>query len=1073
MVLLLQGHRTSGLHGLPAWLPPGSSTLGYSPWPPSDCAASSRHPLPTPAVRPPGGGDGGAPGANPQGLGTKPATTVGLLRANTGTWARSRNTRRPADPHFAAHRRPRRRSRHHAAARHLPPGAGFPGQPGARRQRPAAADGGRHAEPRPARPRPARRGRAGHRAPAARALALRPGHRHRPRRPGRQGRRARDRRRRLRHQAFRPARAAGAHPRRAAPAGPGRGAAGRCRRRGNGRGGCAGTERTPALRPVAARHRRPAPARHRRQGGAAHHGRVRAARRLRAPPGARAVARLPAREHARPRSRALRPHDRRAGGAPAQEARGRPRTARDHQVGARCRLRLHLAGRHDVTAHLDESTVFRALFAAYPDALLLVDGEGGIALANPAAAALLGYSTAELAGMNVDALVPDAVRPRHAAYRATYQAQPRARPMGTDMSLVARRRDGSEVMVEIALSPLQQHGLPYVVAAIRGIGEYPRVREAIKRARYAECVAQVGRFAVDARDPQQLMRRATAAAVEALEVEQAVLYLLEPDGQRFRVAAGTGLPTGEPEGTLVPNRPDTPPGYVLAQGAPVTVADYLGETRFQVPPSFRAAGLVSALGVPLSDRGRVVGAISVRSRQARRFGEDEARFLESLAHLLATSVQRAQSDEALRHAQRLESVGQLTGGIAHDFNNLLTVIQGNLQVLESLPALAGDADAEPLVTAAARATRRGAELTGKLLAFSRRQLLQPARVDTGALVHSLADMLRRTLDQRIRIEVSTGAPCPPCLADPVQLESALLNVAINARDAMPDGGTLTIAARACESLPAPLAEQLAADAAAARFVEIAVADTGCGMSDAVKERAFEPFFTTKQTGRGTGLGLSTVYGFARQSNGGITLESAPGAGTTIRLFMPRWELPDEADAHEPDAAVGVPAGLRVLLVEDEPEVLRIVMTFLLGWGCDVTACASAEQALAALLESVEGNVGNVGNEGGGAFDLLVTDVVLGPGMRGTELAQHARRHRPGMPVLLMSGYASDLRGGEGGLTLASLASLTSLASAGTTEGPAPELLRKPFSREELAAAIGALMGPLTAGSRRPDAGSPG
>ena len=210
----------------------------------------------------------------------------------------------------------------------------------------------------------------------------------------------------------------------------------------------------------------------------------------------------------------------------------------------------------------------------------------------------------------------------------------------------------------------------------------------------------------------------------------------------------------------MPNRPDTLPGFVLAQGQPVRVADCATEQRFVVPPA-TALRPASALAVPLSDRGRIVGALRVRSRTPQRFGDDELRFLESLANLLATSLQRAQTEEALNHAQRLESVGQLTGGIAHDFNNLLTVISGNLQVLEELPARRRRrASRSSWSAAASRASRRGAELTGKLLAFSRRQVLQPTALDAGTLLQSLADMLRRTLDQRIRIEVDTPRGLP-------------------------------------------------------------------------------------------------------------------------------------------------------------------------------------------------------------------------------------------------------------------------------------------------------------------------
>jgi PAS domain S-box-containing protein len=654
---------------------------------------------------------------------------------------------------------------------------------------------------------------------------------------------------------------------------------------------------------------------------------------------------------------------------------------------------------------LDVDSVYRSLFAAYPDALLLVDEKGAIALANPAAAELFGYSTDELAALTVDALVPDAVRARHADYRGAYARNPRARPMGTQMELVARRRDGSEVMVEIALSPLKDLGLPLVVAAVRGIGAYPRVRQALQRARYSECVADVGRLAVDTRDPQRLLRHVPEAAARTLEADMAVLYRLEPNGLELRVAAGFAQLDSESEGTLVPNRPDTPPGAAIAQGRPMIVEDYRQEPRFVVPPAYVEHGLVSAIAVPLSDRGRPVGVLAVHSRRAQRFGDDEIHFLQSLSNLLTSSLQRAETEEVLNHAQRLETVGQLTGGIAHDFNNLLTVIQGNLQVLEELPALHDDHAAQ-LVAAAARASKRGAELTGKLLAFSRRQVLQPTRVDVGALLHSLADMLRRTLDQRIRIAVEVTGSCPPVLADPGQLESALLNIAINARDAMPDGGLLAFRA----------------EATARGAVAIAITDSGGGMSEEVRERAFEPFFTTKEKGRGTGLGLSTVYGFVKQSNGAIELDSEPGRGTTVTLHIPLWrDAAGEAAADGP-AAVTLPPRLRVLLVEDDAEVRKVVGAFLAALGCDVTTHGAAEQALAVLQQ-------------GARFDVLLSDVALGTGMRGTELARCAQQHDARLAVLLMSGYAPEL------------------LEPGRSEPLRWELLRKPYTRDELARAL--------------------
>ena len=674
---------------------------------------------------------------------------------------------------------------------------------------------------------------------------------------------------------------------------------------------------------------------------------------------------------------------------------------------------------------IDEQGVFRTLFASYPDALIVADAHGVIVLANPAAAALLGYTHDELVGIAVDALVPDAIRPRHGAYREAYTRNPRARPMGTQTELVAKRRDGSEVMVEIALSPLHHLGLPLVVAAIRDIGAYPRMKQALQRARYSEHLAQVGRLAVDARDAQVLLQHVPEIAAQALEVELAVVYLLEPNRLAFRVRGGVGLLPGEEIGTLVANDRSTSLGDVVAEGRPVSVDDYRSETRFTVPAGILDANLRSGLTVPMSDRGRVIGALAVRTRAPRRFSNDELRFLESLANLLSSSLQRAQSEEALGHSQRLESVGQLTGGIAHDFNNLLTVIQGNLQVLEDLPALAGEAYGRQLVAAATRASRRGAELTGKLLAFSRRQMLQPRPVDVGVLLNALADMLRRTLDQRIRIEVDVPADCAPVLADPGQLESALLNIAINARDAMPEGGMLRFGAQDCAALPAEMRHEFDDPVAPQQgFVALTIADSGTGMPDEVKERAFEPFFTTKEAGRGTGLGLSTVYGFVKQSRGAVAIDSVPGRGTTLTLYIPQplqADAPVDADRVDDD----VPTGLRVLLVEDDAEVAAVVHTFLASFGCTVSTAASAEQALLQL-------------EAPASFDLLLSDIALGAGMRGTQLAGEAQGRLPTLAVLLMSGYSAEL------------------LEADRDTPPGWELLRKPFSRAELARAIAKL-----------------
>ena len=698
------------------------------------------------------------------------------------------------------------------------------------------------------------------------------------------------------------------------------------------------------------------------------------------------------------------------------------------------------------TSRLAHSTaLYEAMFTAHPDSLLVSDRAGVILFANPAAERLLGYGPGELVGQAVDALVPDAIRPRHAAYREAYGREPKARPMGTQMELVARRRDGREVMVEIALSPVQIDGNACVVAAVRGIEEYPRVRQALQRARYSEFVAQMGRLAVDTRDPQLLLQQVPAVAVDALQADAALVYLLQPSRLEFQVASGVGLGADEEPGSTCPNRPDSLPGHVLSSGQSLNLADLRDERRFSVPQDWLSPRLdngqgadaatesvdalsatpTSALAVPLVDRGQIIGVLVVRSAGRQRFGNDELHFLGSLSNLLAASVQRLQSEEALNHAQRMESVGQLTGGIAHDFNNLLTVIQGNLQVLEDHPALLADASAQPLVAAAMRAARRGADLTGKLLAFSRRQDLSPTDVDIGALVESLADLLRRTLDQRIRIEVRVSPAGLRCVADAGQLESALLNIAINARDAMPDGGTLSFDASPCSVLPPEVEADLGERAQARSFVVLAITDTGHGMNDAVRERVFEPFFTTKELGRGTGLGMSTVYGFVKQSHGSIQLQTAIGVGTQVALYLPRIGGAADSDGVASVSTASssqVPAGLRVVLVEDDPEVRSVACRLLQALQCRVREFEDAESALRSL-------------GGGMPCDLLLTDIALGAGMRGSELARHVSARWPGVAILLMSGYSAELLQAHSG------------------DAATWELLRKPYERAELAGAM--------------------
>jgi PAS domain S-box-containing protein len=349
-------------------------------------------------------------------------------------------------------------------------------------------------------------------------------------------------------------------------------------------------------------------------------------------------------------------------------------------------------------------------------------------------------------------------------------------------------------------------------------------------------------------------------------------------------------------------------------------------------------------------------------------------------------TERRKSEQQLRQAQKMEAVGQLTGGVAHDFNNLLQVVKGNLELLASELAGVMTPSIERRLRDATAGADRGAKLTRQLLAFSRRQPLAPRPTDVGALIVSMADMLDRTLGETVEVEISRDAGGWTALVDPAQLENAVLNLAINGRDAMPDGGRLEIAVR---NLPASFA--------GAERIEIAVTDAGVGMSDGVLARVFEPFFSTKPEGRGTGLGLPQVQGFIEQSHGDIEIQSAPGRGTTVRLSLPRStaEAVVEQDGEGDAAETPRGAGERILLLEDDEAVRSSVADLLSALGYVVEPAATTRDA-ALLLER------------GRTYDLLLSDVVM-PGLPSPpDFARLARAGQPALKVLFMSGYAENV-----------------------------------------------------------------
>ncbi|RVU17804.1 hybrid sensor histidine kinase/response regulator [Methylobacterium oryzihabitans] len=398
--------------------------------------------------------------------------------------------------------------------------------------------------------------------------------------------------------------------------------------------------------------------------------------------------------------------------------------------------------------------------------------------------------------------------------------------------------------------------------------------------------------------------------------------------------------------------------------------------------------------------------IDVDERRAVEAERDRATaMLRALAGTLEQRVaertaELMRAEEALRQSQKMEAVGQLTGGIAHDFNNLLAGITGSLELMQTRIGQGRLKDVDRYVNAAQGAARRAAALTHRLLAFSRRQTLAPRPTDVNLLVAGMEELIRRTVGPAVGIAVAGAPDLWTALVDPPQLENALLNLCLNARDAMPDGGRIAIgtanhrldaeAARAHGIPPGP-------------YLSLCVSDTGTGMSPEVAARAFDPFFTTKPTGQGTGLGLSMIHGFVRQSGGEVRIDSVPGRGTTVCLYLPRHDGAAEAAAEGgPGAAPRAEQGETVLVVDDEPTVRMLVTEVLEELGYTAIEAADGAAGLKVLQSDVR-------------LDLLVTDVGLPGGMNGRQMADAGRALRPGLKVLFITGYAETAVLGDGAL----------------------------------------------------------
>jgi PAS domain S-box-containing protein len=640
------------------------------------------------------------------------------------------------------------------------------------------------------------------------------------------------------------------------------------------------------------------------------------------------------------------------------------------------------------------------LLEAAPDAIVGVASDGLIRLVNAQAERLFGYRREELIGQPVELLVPEVAGGVHPRHRERYFADPTPRPMGAGMELAGRCKDGTEFPAEISLSMVQTSMGPLAAAAVRDVTSRKRAEAKFRGLLEAAPDAIVG---VDVTGRIALVN-AQAERLFGYKREEML-------GQLVEMLVPEGLRTTHRHhrsGYFIDHRPRP-----MGAGMQLTARRKDGS---QIPVEISLSALETEEGLIVSAAVRDV---------TERLEEQAER------ERLRAQAERERMEAQLHQSHRLESLGQLAGGVAHDFNNLLSVILNYAafvgeEVTSASQGPGGDrwnavsGDVEQIRLAAERATR----LTHQLLAFGRREVVRPQAMSLNDVVVDVDQLLRRTLSEHVQLTTELGEDVWPIMADSGQMEQILVNLAVNARDAIPDTGVLTIST-----------ENIVADEAYAasrpglrlgRYVRLRVSDDGVGMTEDLIRHAFEPFFTTKPKGEGSGLGLATVYGIVTQHEGFASIYSELGIGTTFSALFP---VTDETVAArvEPATETSAGGGETVLLVEDEAALLEVSRRILARNGYQVIAASSGPEALL-LAEQHPGGI-----------DLLVTDVVM-PNMQGKELADALLRMRPTVRVLYMSGYARPV-----------------LASRGTLEAGVA-LLEKPFSEASLLTKVTDVLG---------------
>ena len=620
-------------------------------------------------------------------------------------------------------------------------------------------------------------------------------------------------------------------------------------------------------------------------------------------------------------------------------------------------------------------------------AVVATDLDGIVTHWNQGATRMLGWTAEDAVGKRAEEL--EGWGPRAAATLPAVRKRV-ARGQNHDVELRLTRRDGSRFDAYLTATPVRDDDgeLLGMVGVAVDITERKRTaNELAKRVEQQATVAELGRLVLTGAGTEALMRRSVEVLGETLDAcYPSVLELLP--GRREVVLRAALSAEADLVGKLRLTATDGLVGFTLAQSEPVVIEDLPGERRFRPPPALLERGIRSGVAVTIEGKDGPFGLLGVHTDQARTFSADDLNFVSSVANVIGAAVTREreeQLEQQLQRVRRLESIGQLAGGVAHDFNNLLAVIlnfaEFALDEAEEGSELHADIDQ------IRRAAERAAGLTRQLLVFSRREPVDVQVVDVNEALASTEQMLRRTIGEHIELRSHPEPGLWPTRAGGGQLEQVLVNLAVNGRDAMPDGGRLTIRTRNTELAPPDLPR--------GRWVLLTVEDTGTGMVPSVAAQAFDPFFTTKPKGQGTGLGLASVYAIVTQAGGDVSIESRVGKGTKVSVWLPAAEgVPSALDVA---AGGGSPCGRgeTILVVEDEAQVRALTSRILADHGYEVLQAPNGEVALEKCASVHE------------HIDLLVTDVVM-PAMSGAELAERLLQTRPDMKVLYMSGYTSDV-----------------------------------------------------------------